>query len=69
MRGLLKRGLVFCIKSIDLAGVNSWGSRIHQTKSLYYLGPSQTSKAEFFEGIIFGYKPLTFFVKSSNLNV
>ena len=42
-------------------GVNSWGSRIHQTKSWYFLGPFQTSKVELFAEIVFGYKPLTFF--------
>ena len=55
MRGLLKRGLVFSIRSIDLEGVNSWGSKIHQSKSRYYLGPSQTSKVEFFAEIVFDY--------------
>ena len=46
-------------------GVNTWERRIHQSKSWYYLGHSQISKAE----IVFGYKPLTLFLKSSNLNV
>ena len=50
-------------------GVNLWGSRAHQGKSWYYLGPSQTSKVESLAEIVFGYKPLTFFVKSSNLDV
>ena len=36
---------------------------------IYYLGPCRTSKAEIFAKIVFGYKPLTFFVKSSNLDV
>ena len=49
-------------------GVNIWGSGIPESKSWYYLGPSQTSKVEFFAEIVFGYKPLTFFVKSSNLD-
>ena len=44
-------------------GVNSWGSRIHQSKSWYYLGPSQTSKMEFFGEIVFSYKPLTLLEK------
>ena len=35
-------------------GVNSWGSRIHQSKSRYYLGLSQTAKVEmFFCGNVF----------------
>ena len=28
---------------------------IHQSKSLYYLGPYETSKVEFFPEIVFGY--------------
>ena len=56
--GSLKRGII-----------NIWGSRIHQSKSWYYLGPSQASKVEFFAEIVFGQKPLTFFVKSFNLDV
>ena len=36
---------------------------------IYYLGSFRTSKAEIFAKIVFGYKPLTFFVKSSNLDV
>ena len=43
-------------------GVNIWG-RIHQSKSLYSLGPSQTSKVHL------NWKPLTIFVKSYNLDV
>ena len=70
MRELLKRGLVFCIKSIDLEEVLKVGeSMIHQSKCWYYLGPFQTFKAELFAKIVFGYKPLTFFVKNSNLDV
>ena len=42
---------------------------IHQSKSRYYLGSSQTSKVEFFTEIIFGYKPLTVFLKVTNLDV
>ena len=42
---------------------------IHQSKSLYNIGPSQTCKAEFFTEIVFGYKPLTVFLKISNLDV
>ena len=46
-------------------GVNTWEGRIHQSKGWYCLGHSQTSKAE----IVFGYKSLTLFVKTSNVNV
>ena len=42
---------------------------IPQSKCWYYLGPFQTFKAELFVKIVFGYKPLTFSVKSSNLDV
>ena len=41
---------------------------IHQSKSRYYLGPSQTSKVESFMEIVFGYKPLVF-LKTSNFDV
>ena len=67
---LLKRGLVFCIKSIDLGNVLIGGrSRIHQSKSWYFLGDFQTSKIELFGKIVFGYMPLIFLIKSSNLDV
>ena len=71
MTELLKRGLVFCSKSIDLEEVllKVGESMIHQSKCWYYLGPFQTFKAELSAKIVFGYKPLTFFVKSSNLDV
>ena len=36
---------------------------------LYYLGAFQTFKVGLFAKIVFGYKPLTFFVKSSSLDV
>ena len=49
-------------------GVNIWG-RIHQSKSWYSLGHSQTSKVDFLAEIVFGCKPLTFFVKGYNLGV
>ena len=39
---------------------NSCGSRIHQIKSWYYLGPFQISKVDFFAKILSSYKPLTF---------
>ena len=42
---------------------------IHQSKCWYYLGPFQTFKVELFAKISFGYKPSTFFVKISNLDV
>ena len=41
---------------------------IHQSKSQYYLGPSQTSMVEFFTEI-FGCKPLIVFLKISNLDM
>ena len=42
-RGLLMRGLVLCIKSIDLGDILIVGSsRIHQSKSWYYLETFQT---------------------------
>ena len=50
-------------------GAGGGGDRIHQNKSWHYSGPFQTSKMEIFAKIAFGYKPLTFFVKSSNLDV
>ena len=40
-----------------------------QSTSKYFLGPSQTSKVEFFTEIVFGYKPLTVFLKISKLDV
>ena len=43
-------------------------SMIHQSKCWYYLGPFQTFKAELFAKIVFGYKPLSLFVKTSNLH-
>ena len=49
-------------------GVNIWG-RIHQSKSWYSLGHSQTCKVDFLAEIVFGCKPLTFFVKGYNLGV
>ena len=63
--GLIKEGGVFWIKSIDLEDVLIIGrSRIHQSKSWY-----QTSQVVLFAKIVSGYKLLTFFVKSSNLDV
>ena len=49
---LLKRGLVFCILSIDLEeGLIVGRSTIHEAKSWYYLGPFQTFKVEIFAKI------------------
>ena len=42
---------------------------IHQSKSRYYLGPSQFSMVEFFAEFVFGYTSLMFFLKISNLDV
>ena len=58
MSGLLKRGL-----DRISGGVNTWESRIHQSKSWLYLGYSQTSKVE----IVFRYKLLTRFCKKLQL--
>ena len=63
--GVIKEGAVI----LNQIYTNSWGSKIEQIKNCYYLGPSQTPKMVFFAEIVFGNKPLTFFVKSSNLNV
>ena len=49
-------------------GVNIW-DRIRQSNSWYSLGPSQTSKVDFFAEIFFGCKPLTFLVKGYTLDV
>ena len=69
MGELLQRGLVFCVKSLDLVEVLIFGGMIHQSKSCYSLGPSQTSKVDFFAEIVFGCKPLTFFIQCHNLDV
>ena len=37
-------------------GVNIWG-RIHQSRSWYFLGPSQISNGIFFAEIVFSCKP------------
>ena len=64
------RGMVVCIKYIDLEEVLKVGeSSIHQSKSWYYLGHFQIFKVELFVKTIFGYKLLTYFAKSSNLDV
>ena len=60
-RGSLKRGLVFWIKYIDSGGVLIGGeSRIHRSKSWYYLESFQTCKLELFAKIIFDYKAFFF---------
>ena len=48
--------LVSYMKSTDLGEVLIGESKIHQSKSWYYLGPFQTSKVELSAKIIFGYK-------------
>ena len=64
---LLRRRLVFCMKLIDLEDVLLVrGSRLHHNNNWYYLGPFQTSKVKLFGKIAFGYKPITFLVKSFN---
>ena len=45
------------------------GSRVHQSKSWYYLGLFQIFKVELLAKIVSGYKPLTLFLKSSNLDI
>ena len=44
-------------------------SRVHQSKSWYYLGLFQTFKVELLAKIVSGYKPLTFFKKGSNSDI
>ena len=40
---------MFCIKAVELGDLSIVkGSRIHQSKSWYHLGPFQTSKRELF---------------------
>ena len=52
---LFKRGLVFCIKAIDLDEVfKSWGEYDLSSTFWYYLGPFQTFKAEPFAKNFFG---------------
>ena len=66
---VIKEGAGILHQTYWFSGFNIWGSRIHQIKRWYYLGPSQTSKVESFPEIVFGYIPFNFFVKSSNLDV
>ena len=57
VRRLLKRGLIFWIKSIDLEEVLIVIlSSIHQSKNWYYLGSFRTYRLELFASIDFGYK-------------
>ena len=68
--GIIKEGLLSCIKSIDLGrALIVGGSKIYRSKSWHCLGPPQSSKLELFAKIVFHCKPLTFFAKSSNLDV
>ena len=68
--GVIKEGLSSCIKSIDLGrALIVGGGKIYRSKSWHCLGPPQSSKLELFAKIVFGCKPLTFFGKSSNLDV
>ena len=62
---VIKMGIGILHQSYRFSGgINIWRSRIHRCKSWYYFGPSQTSKLDFFFAeIVFGWKPLTFFVK------
>ena len=50
-------------------GVNKGWSKIHESKSWYYLEHFQISMVKLLVKIVFGYKLLTFFVKSSKLDV
>ena len=55
-RELLRRGIVLCIRSIDLEEVLiARGSRIHQNKSWYYLESFKNSKVELGAKIVIGY--------------
>ena len=47
MSELLKRGLVFCIKSLDLVKVLIFQVGFIKVRVEYSLGPSQTSKVDF----------------------
>ena len=70
VRRLLKRGLIFWIKSIDWGeALIVRGSSIHQSKNWYYLGSFQTYRLELFASIDFGHKLITFAVQGSNLDV
>ena len=47
MGELLKRGLVFCIKSLDLVKVLIFEVGFIKVRVEYSLGPSQTSQVDF----------------------
>ena len=59
--GVIKEGPGTLDKIYRFRG--SGNSKIHQSKSWYHLGSLQTSKTDFSTKIVFGFKPLTFFVK------
>ena len=66
------KGVVFSIKPMDSGEVLIVGSRIHQSKTWYYSFQTsniEPSRVEVFVEIVYGYKSLTFFVKSTNLDV
>ena len=65
--GVIKEGAGILHQSYRFRG-GVWESIIHQIKCWYYLGSFQTFKAELFAKIVFGYKPLKFFVECSNLD-
>ena len=64
----LKPVLNICILGNLIVGSDEWvikegaGCKIHQSKGWYSLRPSRTSKVDFFAELIFGCKPLTFFL-------
>ena len=65
-RGLSKRELLFCIKSIDTGDVLIFGRRrIHQSKNWYYLGHLRSMF--FFAKIFFSCQLLTSFCKKLQL--
>ena len=67
MDELSKRGTCILHQIFKFSGgVNIWG-RVHQSKTWYSLGPSQTSKVDFFAEIVFGCKSLTLFCKRLQL--
>ena len=61
MNGLLKRGLVFCIKSTNLVEVLKFGGVGFIKVRVGII------KVEFFVEIVFSYKPLTLFGKKFQL--
>ena len=66
--GVIKEGLLSCVKSIDLGrALIVGGGKIYRSKSWHCLGPPQSSKLELFAKIVFGCYPLTFFCKKLQL--